>query len=683
MTEQDNMGQRWLNLNGAIAQGRAIRRDSVGPVIVVALIALLAAVRYFFPERPMDYVGPRAILDTGFSLWLLGVVLLLGAGLGDRVLHWLDLNKLSRLEQLVLAIPVGLGVLAYGTLALGLVGWLRPWVILLTLLGVGLWTWPIIRSWILRLPEGLALCRDKLIGLSLGEKLLLITGGLVFVLTVPKALLPPFEYDALMYHLQAPRLFLQAGRIMLLPEVWQANGPFTVEMLYVIGLAFGSDSFANLMYLACAIWLIPTAFVFGRRCLGRRESWLAAALLLGVPILPVWANLTGADMVWAMYESLAVYVLFVWQERCERRWLILAGLFMGWALGSKYLALGGASVLGLWVLWQSRRAGWKSLFTHGILFGLAALLIALPWYAKNWLWAGNPVYPFVWGGPGWDAEHLSLMMKAGQTSFGSGLHWWDYVLVPLSLYTQNEYFGTIGVGIEVPGLLIPLALLYPFVGRRSGVNSLAGMTAVRFIVWMLVSQQTRYLLPLFPALAVLSASVLDRFAGLRRLGRIAVTGLLWGMALITLLFQFMWVNLLRPVPVMVGKDSKDAFLERAIKGYAALLYVREHLSSTARVFMMWDGRDYYCDGRCLPNSDESGWTRLAATSDVSTVVVRLREKGVTHLLYTDTEARSLIARDPTGLHRRAFDFFWQEFRPFCAQEVYHSEKASLFELTCR
>ncbi|MCX8026057.1 MAG: hypothetical protein N3A60_12725, partial [Thermanaerothrix sp.] len=60
-----------------------------------------------------------------------------------------------------------------------------------------------------------------------------------------------------MYHLEGPRQFLAAGRLILLPEIWQANGPSNGEMLFLIGLSLGSDLFPKLLHgLFGGLWLL-------------------------------------------------------------------------------------------------------------------------------------------------------------------------------------------------------------------------------------------------------------------------------------------------------------------------------------------------------------------------------------------------------------------------------------------
>jgi hypothetical protein len=650
-------------------------------VWVSAGVGILIGLRWIFPERSFDYVGPRAILDSVFALGLLGVVLLLAAGLGSKVLRWIGVEGLSSLERALFAVPIGLGIIAYGVLAVGLAGLLRSWFIFIWLLLLWIWATRELKRIADRIPASLESHLGAWRGLSGEYKAFTVITGIILIATLAQCLAPPIEPDALIYHLQGPKLFLQAGRIGPMPDFNPANFPFSVEMLFTLGLSFGSDTFAKLIHLSYGILLVLGVFAAGRRYLSAEGGWLAAAILLTMPILPVWASLAYVDLGWALYEFLALYAIIRWGESRRREWLFLSALLMGLALGSKYLALGGAAILGLWVLWQSRGQGWRLILLHGFLFGFTALVVASPWYLKNWLWYSNPLYPFF---EGVTSRGFGLLkLEWGANVFGFR----DYLLLPINLYVKHESFAGVYGSIEMLSILFPLVFILPWIRKSRILSWFAILTLFRFFFWVVTTHsRTRYLLPAFPAICLLSSHVFGELTASRILARwkrVLQLGLLGGLVTTTMLYAILFLLQVRPLPVVLGSESKDSFLRRELSDYSAIQYIVNDLPRNARVFMMWDGRAYYCDARCLPDFFQTGWTRLVlAHTDIMPVAASLKEKGVTHLLLSGEDLDYKLKDDKTGTHRRALMFFLNEFRPACVGEIYRDEWSALYEITC-
>jgi len=272
-------------------------------------------------------------------------------------------------------------------------------------------------------------------------------------------------------------------------------------------------------------------------------------------------------------------------------------------------------------------------------------------------------------------------------SFGAGRRPLDYLLLPWNLYTQTARFGTMAAAYDFPGLLIPLALPYPLMPRHKILDGMAGMTGLFFVIWSLGSQQTRFLLPIFPALALMAAYVLACIAqGLKRWSK-AAKPLVFLSVVIALLavviFQLAVFFALPPAGVILGQESKDSFLQKRLANYRALQFVQENLSTHERVMMMWDGQGYYCDERCLPDADESNWTRLTEpAADPYDMAAQLQAKGVTHLLLNRPDLKIILDHDPSGRTERAADFFQEVFLPACAEEIYRDPHMLLVKLDC-
>ncbi|MBN1146694.1 MAG: glycosyltransferase family 39 protein [Anaerolineales bacterium] len=660
-------------------------KPAVLTTLVLVVAAFIVAYGVFLPGRSVTFTGPRAILDVLLAASLLLVILLFAWGMGRKILRALNLDENGDLESALFSLSVGLGVIAYAVLALGLAGWLEPLPIALLLMFAGLWTW---RDWLPLALKAPALWRDWLSGwkgLGADRKVLLGLLTFLLILTLLQALTPPWDYDGLIYHLQGPRLFLEAGRMRMQTDNIWVYYPFASEMLFMLGMGLGSDVFAKLLHLSYAVILVLATYALGRRCLEKFSGLLAMAILVGMPIFPLWASFAYNDITWAAYEFLALYAVFLWLDRQRRSWLVMAGILMGFALGVKYMALGGGAVLGLFVFWKSRAKGWRALLVNGALFGGVALAVGSPWYLKNWLWTGNPVYPFFFTAQEPVAGQVSLWM-AYMDGFGAGRRPLDYLLLPVRLYTHYQRFGTFLGSIEIPSFLFPLILFYPWARKSACTNGLLGWVGLRFVVWAVGTHQTRYLLPLFPALSLLSAYVLVGLASKFKktyLARILVLGLVFGMLATTLVYSALFFVMVRPLGVIVGLESKDAFLRRVIPLYEVTKYLETNLPPEARVMMLWDGRGYYCDERCLPDVTQSQWTYLVSgAQSVDEAASLLRQRNVSHLLYSAQDMNFISQYDVSGQHLQAARFLLQEFIPACTREIYADEYYSLLELIC-
>ena len=176
---------------------------------------------------------------------------LAGVASGRTILKRLRLQEpLTVPESAFFALPLGLGLLMLCILVLGVVGLLRPFLLAGLVVGsfdrvsAGLdevWSdlSPGLRGLPLTWDEASAIER---MGASL---VVLIAAGSLLL-----ALVPAWSYDALVYHLAAPKQYLATGRLLFLPDVWQADGPMGIELLYTLGLAMGSTSVAKICTLS-------------------------------------------------------------------------------------------------------------------------------------------------------------------------------------------------------------------------------------------------------------------------------------------------------------------------------------------------------------------------------------------------------------------------------------------------
>jgi len=357
-----------------------------------------------------------------------------------------------------------------------------------------------------RSPEAIAIC---LAGLFL------IAGSFF------SSLLPPTQSDALRYHLTTPRLWLDHGGFCRIPHISFSNFPMTIDILYTVPLAYGLPSVAKLLHWSFLIAALGMLYRIGCVLGGRSAAWLSVTFFVSIPFVPILAS-------WAYVEmGLCAYMLLMAGAALElagaagakqNMWrnAVMLGLAGGWLLGCKYTSIIYLFLLSLLLILPRSWLGLPCFAKKSVVFaGFIAFLIASPWYVKNVLYNGNPVYPMAVGVFG---EREWTKANAAFFSFHAGvkgdLNAARYYSLPgkivdtLSLAIrplwspidigQND-FGDWPVSALFLILLPALALRR---GSGSCVRFLGVFGAFLFVVWAWTYRDARFLLVSFCILSL-------------------------------------------------------------------------------------------------------------------------------------------------------------------------------------
>jgi hypothetical protein len=596
-----------------------------------------------------------ALLNLSANLALLVLTLAVAAAWGNRIGRWLGIEAESGLERWVLGAMLGLGLLGTLVFVLSLAGALYRWIGYVLLLALGIISLPEIRKlggWILGIFRRMRPARIPWLWLFTGS-----TG----LLTLGLALLPPTGWDSLVYHLQGPRHYLEAHRLVAVPENFYLNWPAQVEMLFTWGMLLKDHTLAKL--LNWAFWLLIAAMLYalGRRTSGARVGSWAAALWAAVPLAAEVAGVAYVDLGLTAYVLAAFYAFMRWSESGHDGWLVLSTLFAGFAMSTKYTAvtwLGLLLLLFVYHAWrhQRRRPSW--ILIRAVLFALVAGLVVLPWLIKNWVVTGNPAYPLLFGGVGWNATREAWLYWPGQ-SYSQNLL--DYLALPW-LMTVLGTAGTASFNATAGPLLlclVPLAFLVrgrPRVANYGLVLVVAQFAVFAIMIWRyLYLAQTRLVLASFPFLCLAAAYALDRLSlwdrsSLRLSWLVGVVVTL--VMVTTLLTEAQAFLLQRPFAPLVGLESGEDYLSRKL-GYhiEAMRNTNDRLPSHSRVIYFWEPRGYYGQSQALADPTLDNLSQLRVRhGDAMEAVTALRADGFTHFLLFRSGLeflRAPTARAPT------------------------------------
>lgn len=664
-----------------------VRRGLAAAALIAWLFLVVAA--YYVVHKPFGWpqivaLG-RLALDVG--LWLAALVI--AAGVGWRLISpW---SGLEPVERLVFGLGLGLAALGYCVMALGCLGLLRPvWI---AAVGGGLCLWQLWRTQPLRAAWQAA--RSALARPTGRFEALLASVSLAgLVLSFIYALAPPHAFDAAVYHLRQVALYLAQHSIFVAVDSAYAGFPGLWQMLYAFTLGLGGESASQLLHFTCLPLTILVAAATGRRLWHIDLTWPVAALLTAVPTLLLVAAWPYVDAALMFYTALLGYALVAWLQDGASRWLVLAGLMCGIAIEIKYTALWYPLAAAALILLGTRRGGpLATLRAMALLVGTAAI-VAAPWYGRNWLLTANPIYPYLWGGPLWDAGRTAWWDRPGTGLVGEP---WRLVTAPWEMTIFGSE-GLAGYQATLGPLLLALVPAIVLLWRqlssaeRRGLGWLGLFGGVLYAVWLwgaarsALLMQSRLLLPVFPLMALAAALVLRRLPALDTralsvswLTRVTLT-LVLVLNLLTLAIQFVGHNPLAP---LVGVESRLDYVGRRVgTAYTAALQQVNALPEGSRVLFLWEPRTYHCRTACLPDSLYDNLVYLVRQhGDASNLAQALQAQGVTHVLLNHQIMDLAVAEgsDPIGERDLAV---WSDLHSRFLRPVYDDGVMyTLYELT--
>ncbi|WP_420627165.1 ArnT family glycosyltransferase, partial [Candidatus Leptofilum sp.] len=596
-----------------------------------------------------DYSGAVAgIFRTVGSIVVWGAMLLVAGGWGKKIAgKWLKDEPL--LIQLSLEIILGMGALFLLMLVLGLAGLIRRWLVWGLFVALGGVAWRECRQWATALWTN----RRQLIppAETTQQKWLkifiAINLGLAFLL----ALSPDISFDAHLYHLAMPKIYIEQGAVRHFFDMFVFGFPQMMEMLYTWGMALWSDQVPPLLHFAFGAMGLFLAGGIANRYFSRNAAWWSVALLCSVPTLTGLLSVTYTDLGLMCLATGMMYAFLRWREGWQAGeeqmfWLALAGILTGLLGNIKYTAVTMAFSMAGGIIVTSWRSGLKGMVKRLVVVGGIAGILVAPWLAKNVWQTGNPVYPFFLD----EAKYWDAWRGDFYEDVQTGFYYTEparllYVPLELSLFgTEGTNFYDATIGPFVIGLAFLLPLVWGKIPKkkRQIVGYLLLFFSISYLFWLLgVARskslaQGRLLTFILPSIAIISAIVLDYLPQVRAsldvdwMSRIMINIGLLGI-LLTTTATFLGRN---PLPAIIGLEPRLAYETRLMGAYRAALEEVNQLPANANVLFLWEPRIYPCQRQCNSdvNLDELLHHVQGQGQHAEEIANAWREEGFSHVL---------------------------------------------------
>jgi hypothetical protein len=591
-----------------------------------------------------------AFIQHGGNILWIALICFIAIGLGKLTLAKACMQNNDSGETTIFSAALGFAIIAYGILLLGICQMLYP-VIIYVFTGISsilsLAGWHIgKRTWKEAFFPTRAEHHDY--GSSSGPLESTVNRSCLIILIISLlmsgmlVLAPETGKDALIYHIGVPKMFLAHHGIYFIPGNIFANYPFFTEMLYTWGLSISGEILPKGTHFAITLFILFSMWKFGKRYV-HENSFEVLPLLIFFTIPSVFINAHTAycDLILAFYTFVTIYAFINWFNTRQTLWLVLCAVFSGVAMSIKYGGLSFPFIGILGVLWACRQNGIPSKKAVHLLslYILFTFITGSPFYLKNWVMTANPLYPLfyqIFGGKGWSTEqaaYYDIFIK----SLGMGRNLLDYILLPWNLSFKSQIHSPIFDGLMGPVFILVLPFTMGMKRKFSiEIKLLATYCFLAFLFWASSAQQMRYLIPLFPFLAIVVSLVFSYYRSNRMvltlLSIFILTGLTFSGYHIINDFQK-----IRPLNILLGRESKAAFLARNIPSYPMLRHVNTELPENAYIFTIYMkhlaylyDRPFYSDSMFESYTME---TILNNSKTPEAVWLALKRKGFTHVLY--------------------------------------------------
>jgi len=501
------------------------------------------------------------------------------------------------------------------------------------------------------------------LGIAASISLCAVVTGLL-IIEIILNLTPPLSRDALIHHLAIPKLWLVNGGYYEIPWAKFSYYPMNIDLLYLIPLYFKNDIVPKFIHCAFGIGIGVLVYLYLGKRLGRNWGLVGFLIFFSTPVVVRLSTSAYVDLGMVFFITAGVMAWLTWQNEGynDLKWLILSAVFMGLAVGSKYNALIAWFFVNLMMVFYYSSDTKKGLqaIKYGALFFVVTFLVASPWFIKNALQTGNPLYPLFGGffrllhhagetGSGVvaavsDSNWASGIFQRREAIFGEGFC--ETLLIPLRIFFQGkdgspQYFD----GVMNPILIVMLP--FAFLKNNFGRDRLFFLLFSVFFLLMgyfLAVVRIRYILPIIPFLTILSVmgiknliEWINRFP--RPVGNSGILLISFMMAILIAL-NILYIKdrytTIKPERFVFHAETRDEFLTRNIGYYPTVQYINENLSDDAKIFFMFMGnqgfyldREYFYDSSFGMKTIEE---MVKVSEDASNFKEYLYSMKATHIL---------------------------------------------------
>jgi hypothetical protein len=402
---------------------------------------------------------------------------------------------------------------------------------------------------------------------------------------------PVWDWDAEMYHLPASQFLADHAGLAVSRDNALQNLPGQAHLWYALGLMAGQEEFPALLMWLAAVATSGLAACFAARWIGMHTAlWTPLIYWSGVIVSTVAATPRVEPAYGLMFLTAVslLYPAFAGKRTLDWQTVLLAGLCLGTAAGIKYQGLYGWVIVAAWFCWatvrqeMSRR---RQMTLRTAAMFLIAIAVTSPWWIKNTIAWGNPVYP-VFGSSRETADQLH-----NAASYSAKVQFESSFLFDATIGVFSSPNRLNGPPNHFPHYLFLLLPLLFVVKRNSAVTTVVLIGVAYYALSMSLALCTRYTFPMLSLLSIGSAYVFARFERGWKM-RVLLSGLLAFSSMFVILLPARLVRLPQLASYLCGITDERPLLSTITPDfYAAIDWLNANTGADAVILMCWEARE--------------------------------------------------------------------------------------------
>ncbi|MDD2479177.1 MAG: glycosyltransferase family 39 protein [Victivallaceae bacterium] len=506
--------------------------------------------------------------------------------------------------------------------------------------------------------------------------------GMFFLLG--SALCFPYSWDEQSYQLAVPYRWLNTGTVQVFLDNPYSAFPSLPQFVFRFFIEIGGIMMPRLISLC----IYGAAFLALYLLIKRASNKVTAAIIIfAMFISPVFLGMTRVIYAEPFILLNLVVIFLIPRSLKKNNVWILSGLLCGGAAAVKVTGASIALPVLIWLWFKERKT--RLPISAFLYFGLAATVIALPFYLRPWLATGNPFYPFlstIFGTTHADYQVDVFHHAMGDRYFGLKTLS-SFILGPLLASVYDLYYHGTDALFDGIAMGWQFALMWGIIisgcwlgwrKNRCSRQELSGllMLLAFYLFWFFSSQQTRFLMPSYFIAGWFAAKLLGQFPETLR-------NILLGIILFASLYsihQPAFNNFKIAWRVAFAERNNQYFLKGTIRdpGYVeALAFLAEETPEDCTVMLFMERRGLYVPRRYLiavpyfqskylnplPQSADDLWREITETK-VDYLLAGITRANPDHIAdYDDDNAKilqQLLELRNAGLLEQQFEkgFFW-------------------------